>query len=203
MYNRVVTNENKALLEKGKDIMAGFDRKVLINQEFLDSLMASDIRKWEYFDYADDKGYRILDASALQWMNIAGNSGDGKTQSTHFSAFDKKYFDTFHDSHLMRDLDDPKLVPHQYHLRALTKAEESIKTARKGIQKREKEAVEQRQNARFNAQTVVKANKSLTNELKALMPEKSDEEMTKVVNHFLKMGEVKGKQSDDLHFFDY
>ena len=87
------------------------------------------------FDYADDKGYRILDASALQWMNIAGNSGDGKTQSTHFSAFDKKYFDTFHDSHLMRDLDDPKLVPHQYHLRALTKAEESIKTARKGIQK--------------------------------------------------------------------
>ena len=136
-------------------------------------------------------------------MNIAGNSGDGKTQSTHFSAFDKKYFDTFHDSHLMRDLDDPKLVPHQYHLRALTKAEESIKTARKGIQKREKEAVEQRQNARFNAQTVVKANKSLTNELKALMPEKSDEEMTKVVNHFLKMGEVKGKQSDDLHFFDY
>lgn len=155
------------------------------------------------FDYADDKGYRILDASALQWMNIAGNSGDGKTQSTHFSAFDKKYFDTFHDSHLMRDLDNPKLVPHQYHLRALTKAEESIKTARKGIQKREKEAVEQRQNARFNAQTVVKANKSLTNELKALMPEKSDEEMTKVVNHFLKMGEVKGKQSDDLHFFDY
>ena len=155
------------------------------------------------FDYADDKGYRILDASALQWMNIAGNSGDGKTQSTHFSAFDKKYFDTFHDAHLMRDLDDPKLVPHQYHLRALTKAEESIKTAKSGIQKREKEAVEQRQNARFNAQTVVKANKSLTKELKALMPNKSDEEMTKVVNHFLKMGEVKGKQSDDLHFFDY
>lgn len=27
--------------------------------------------------------------------------------------------------------------------------------------------------------------------------------MTKVVNHFLKMGEVKGSQSDDLHFFDY
>ena len=54
MYNRVMTNENKALLEKGKDVMAGFDRKVLINQEFLDSLMASDIRKWEYFDYADD-----------------------------------------------------------------------------------------------------------------------------------------------------
>ena len=155
------------------------------------------------FDYADDKGYRILDASALQWMNIAGNTGNGHTQSTHFSAFDKEFFDTFHDGRYMRDLDDPKLVPHQNHLRALEKAEDFISTARKGIQKREKEAVEQRQNAKFNAQTVVKANKSLTTELKALMPEKNDEEMNKVVNRFLKMGEVKGAQSDDLHFHDY
>ena len=155
------------------------------------------------FDYADDKGYRILDASALQWMNIAGNTGRGDVQSTHFSAFDRQFFDTFHDGHYMRDLDDPKLVPHQNHLRALEKADEFISTAKKGIEKREKDAVEQRQNARFNAQTVVKANKSLTNELKALMPDKNDEEMNKVVNHFLKMGEVKGSQSDDLHFFDY
>ncbi len=155
------------------------------------------------FDYADDKGYRILDASALQWMNIAGNTGRGDVQSTHFSAFDKKYFDTFHDGHYMRDFDDPKLVPHQNHLRALEKAEDFIKATKNGMEKREKEAVEQRQNARFNAQTVVKANKALTTELKALMPEKSNEEMTKVVNRFLKMGEVKGAQSDELHFHDY
>ena len=155
------------------------------------------------FDYADDKGYRILDASALQWMNIAGNTGRGDVQTTHFSAFDKKYFDTFHDGHYMRDFDDPKLVPHQNHLRALEKAEDFIKATKNGMEKREKDAVEQRQNARFNAQTVVKANKALTAELKALMPEKSDEEMTKVVNRFLKMGEVKGAQSDDLHFHDY
>jgi len=155
------------------------------------------------FDYADDKGYRILDASALQWMNIAGNTGRGDVQSTHFSAFDKQFFDTFHDGHYMRDLDDPKLVPHQNHLRALEKAEEFVSTAKKGIEKREKEAVEQRQNARFNAQTVVKANASLNKELSALMPDKSPEEMNKVVNRFLKMGEVKGAQSDDLHFHDY
>ncbi len=155
------------------------------------------------FDYADDKGYRILDASALQWMNIAGNTGNGYNQATHFSAFDKEFFDTFHDGRYMKDLDDPKLVPHQNHLRALEKAEDFISSARKGIQKREKEAVEQRQNAKFNAQTVVKANKSLTTELKALMPEKSDEEMTKVLNRFLKMGDVPTAQSDDLHFHDY
>ncbi len=155
------------------------------------------------FDYADDKGYRILDASALQWMNIAGNSGSGEVQSTKFSAFDKEFFDTFHDSHYMRELDDLKLVPHQYHLRALEKAEEFVSAAKKGIEKRDKEAVEQRQNAKFNAQTVVKANAALNKELSALMPDKDKEEMNKVVNRFLKMGEVKGSQSDDLHFFDY
>ena len=155
------------------------------------------------FDYADDKGYRILDASALQWMNIAGNAGRGDVQATRFSAFDREFFDTFHDSHYMRDLDDPKLVPHQTHLRALQKATDAVKSAKKGIEKREKEALEQKQSARFDAQTVVKANKALTSELKALMPEKTDEEMTKIVNRFLKMGEVKGAQSDDLHFHDY
>ena len=155
------------------------------------------------FDYADDKGYRILDASALQWTNIAGNTGRRDVQSTHFSAFDKQFFDTFHDAHYMRDLDNPKLVPHQNHLRALEKAEEFVSSAKKGIEKRDKEAVEQRQNARFNAQTVVKANAALNKELSALMPDKSSEEMNKIVNRFLKMGEVKGSQSDDLHFHDY
>ena len=155
------------------------------------------------FDYADDKGYRILDASALQWMNIAGNSGRGDVQSTHFSAFDKQFFDTFHDGHYMRDFDDPKLVPHQNHLRALEKAEEFVSSAKKGIEKREKQAVEQKQNARFNAQTVVKANASLNKELSALIPYKTPEEMNKVVNRFLKMGDVPTAQSDDVHFHDY
>lgn len=155
------------------------------------------------FDYADDKGYRILDASALQWMNIAGNTGRGDVQSTHFSAFDKQFFDTFHDGHYMRDLDDPKLVPHQNHLRALEKAEGFISSAKKGIEKREKDAVQQRQDAKFNAQTVFKANNALKKELSALLPDKNGEEMNKVLNRFLKMGEVKGSQSDDLHFFDY
>ena len=155
------------------------------------------------FDYADDKGYRILDASALQWMNIAGTSGKGDVQATKFSAFDRQFFDTFHDAHYMRELDNPKLVPHQYHLRALNKADESLSSAKRGIEKREKEAVEQKQNERFNAQTVVKANAALNKELSALMPDKNEEEMNKIVNRFLKMGEVKGTQSDDLHFFDY
>lgn len=54
MYKRVMTEENVANLEKGKDVLTGFDRKVLINKAFLDSLKENDIRNWDYLDYADD-----------------------------------------------------------------------------------------------------------------------------------------------------
>lgn len=54
MWERICTEENKATLAKGKDVMAGFDRKVMIDQNFLDSIKESDIRNWDYLDYADD-----------------------------------------------------------------------------------------------------------------------------------------------------
>lgn len=54
MYNRVMTDENAELLRKGRDVLTGFDRKVLIDQSFLDDLKKNDLREWEYFDYADD-----------------------------------------------------------------------------------------------------------------------------------------------------
>lgn len=146
------------------------------------------------FDYADDKGYRILDASALQWMNIAGTTGKGDNVATHFSAFDREFFDTFHDSHLMRDLDDPKLVPHQYELRALEKAEENINSASKGITRRTAQALEQKQTERFNAQTVAKANAALSKNFKTLMGEKSDNEIQSTVNEFLKLNQDKGSK---------
>lgn len=54
MWQRIVTPENKALLEKGKDVQAGFDRKVLIDMPFLEALKENDVRNWEFLDFADD-----------------------------------------------------------------------------------------------------------------------------------------------------
>ncbi len=50
----ILTEENKALLSKGKPILAGFDRKVQIDREFLDELKACDIRNDDFMDFADD-----------------------------------------------------------------------------------------------------------------------------------------------------
>ena len=58
MYNvltaAIIGPEEQALLEKGKDISAGFDRKVLIGNGFLEDLKENDIRKLDFLDWAED-----------------------------------------------------------------------------------------------------------------------------------------------------
>ena len=49
-----IPEADKTKLHKGKEIQIGFERKMKIDQHFLDSLRDFDIMKQEYFDYADD-----------------------------------------------------------------------------------------------------------------------------------------------------
>lgn len=51
---RIVTEAEHRLLEKGKDVEVGFDRKIRINAQFLADLEAADITAWDYLDYAED-----------------------------------------------------------------------------------------------------------------------------------------------------
>ena len=50
----IIGPEEQLLLEKGKEIAAGFDRKVLISREFLEDLRQQDIRKLDFLDWAED-----------------------------------------------------------------------------------------------------------------------------------------------------
>ena len=54
LLNTIMTAEDKILIEKGKDALVGFDRKVKINKAYLEELAANDIRERDYLDYADD-----------------------------------------------------------------------------------------------------------------------------------------------------
>jgi len=49
-----VTADDLPKLERGKEVEVGFDRKMKIDQGLLDDLAANDIRRFEYFDWADD-----------------------------------------------------------------------------------------------------------------------------------------------------
>ena len=53
MLNKFSEDEREKLL-KGKEVEAGFERKMKVNRSLLDELKEKDVRKYEYLDFADD-----------------------------------------------------------------------------------------------------------------------------------------------------
>lgn len=82
------------------------------------------------FDYALSQGYRIVDTSALYWMHVADTAFVNNEPVGMYTSFDKTYFDTFHDSHLMPDINE-ELSPNQDYYRALLKSKEAIARCKK------------------------------------------------------------------------
>lgn len=54
LTQRLLTGEQLAQLEKGKPVLAGFDRKVQLDGEFLTELRENDVRREDYLDWAED-----------------------------------------------------------------------------------------------------------------------------------------------------
>ena len=52
--NSIINQENMELLNKGKIVPVGFDRKVEVTLQFLQELKSNDIREREFLDFADD-----------------------------------------------------------------------------------------------------------------------------------------------------
>ena len=51
---RMLTEEDRNKLAKGKEVQIGYDRKMKIDQHFMDSLQEADVRKKDYIDFAED-----------------------------------------------------------------------------------------------------------------------------------------------------
>ena len=54
MTHKIMTEENRQLLEKGREALVGFDRKVPVSPAFLEEIRSNDIRTLEYLDWAED-----------------------------------------------------------------------------------------------------------------------------------------------------
>lgn len=50
----IMKNDETDKLRKGKDVPIGFDRKVMVNQNFLEELRNSDIREYVFLEQAED-----------------------------------------------------------------------------------------------------------------------------------------------------
>lgn len=54
LTEKILNPQELALLEKGKAIAVGFDRKVPVTREFLEELRQSDVQALDFLDYAED-----------------------------------------------------------------------------------------------------------------------------------------------------
>jgi len=78
------------------------------------------------FDYALSKGYRIVDASAMQWMQIANMYGNHNEILNVYTGFDKENFDVKGDAFFHPTFDDENLAKDQKYYQSLLKARNEL-----------------------------------------------------------------------------
>ena len=113
------------------------------------------------FDYAQQRGYRIVDASTLQWMNIGGMYGIQNENLHDFNAFDKNNFDAFHDSFFIKSMSDGDLMQKQAFFQALTKAKKDIGSVKSSQIKSDITASKNRRERSKNIDNLSKNNENL------------------------------------------
>lgn len=78
------------------------------------------------FDAALAKGYRIIDASTMHWMQIAGMSGSNNISYSVYNPFDRENFDVKTDSFFIANFEDEELATTQRYYQSLIKANSVI-----------------------------------------------------------------------------
>ena len=84
------------------------------------------------YDYACAKGYRIVDAAALNWMQIAAMYGSNNEVLDVYHPFDKDNFDVYHDAYFNPSTEEPEFSNDHAYYQALIKAKEVIGDVKAG-----------------------------------------------------------------------
>lgn len=144
------------------------------------------------FNEALKKDYRIIDASALQWMHISGTIGDGSVAVEKYTAFDPDNYSLFNDSKWYKDLPEEHL-PDQQLLRTLIKAKEINKDFEKTKLLNTIEADELKANRPEYESTIKKANDTLQQYVKELLPNENSKTHRDITNGILGLEKNKDK----------
>ncbi len=86
------------------------------------------------YNYAIEKGYRIVDTSVMNWMNAADTVGAFNDVVGAYNAFDKENFGTFTDTHFHRDIDKESENKQDYY-RSCQKAKEALTSVKKDFER--------------------------------------------------------------------
>lgn len=139
------------------------------------------------FDYAQAKGYRIVDAAATQWMNIADMYGINNENLDDYNPFDKLNFDAFQDAHFMQNFSDEKLMRKQCYYQALSKAQDDIGELKSDLIKNKEIETGRRNNFWNNLTLSGRQTEAIRKELSKLLPALTKEEIIKLSSDIISL----------------
>ena len=128
------------------------------------------------FNDAEKKGYRIVDASTTQWMNIGGMYDSTSVQKSYYVPFDRENFSVNADEHYVIPTDKNIATKQQYY-QALLKSKEAIGAAKK-MQLKQNISTEKRyQTNDNNLEYIHKINNLIKSNISNIVPDISKDEL--------------------------
>ena len=152
----------------------GENKKIPVNKTYID------------FNDALSKGYRIIDASTTQWMNIADMSGIDNKSELNYIAFDPAHFGTFADSHYQVPFEN-EFDSKQSYYQTLLKAKENINRAKAVTLEKNINYVNS--SARFNndVNLISDLHNEIYSKIKKILPAASKSEIHSITSNLLKL----------------
>lgn len=158
------------------------------------------------FDNAKELDYRIIDASALQKMHIAGSTvGNDCEIFSNYVTFDKKNFGIFDDGFFLVPLKNEKLESEHKLLQALIRAKETANKVKSERAEKVEFANNQRLNQNAYAREIHQANSTIENSLKILLKGNSTvspKNFLREINNLEKPAEI-DKSKGELAQFEF
>ena len=132
-----------------------------------------------FVDYDDAlaKGYRIVDASTTNWMQIAGMYGAENKIVSVYTPFDSNHFDTFADTFFLRTIPNAWGDKHVYY-QALLKAKENVDAVKVSKLMKTDRYFENKNRLNSDMNMLSDINGLVKNKLQTILPTLSFRELT-------------------------
>ncbi len=148
------------------------------------------------FDAAEKKGYRIVDASTTQWMNIGNLYDSSNNPKEYYVSFDTENFGAEYDNHFLMPIEDENLSTKHKYYQALLVSKEAIGNAKKMQLNKEISNAERHQNHDKDMKYLQNVHTQLKEDIKAVLPNSSDKEIQKT---FSKLLSLRQHTSNDIN----
>lgn len=139
------------------------------------------------FDYAQKKGYRIVDASALQWMNIADMYGVNNENIHDYIGFDEKNYDALQDGHYIKPFENEDLRAKQTYYQTLSKAKAEIGQIKSRFLKKSENEAKIREQKHNNLKLVSQYVELINKKLKTLLPQETPKHIREITTNLISL----------------